>query len=352
MAYKDTQSGRVTVVDVAKRAGVSHTAVSAAISGNGRISEARRRDILRIVKDMDYRPRIAAQLLRANKTGQLGLIGFTGAKESANESEFFGPILFDFIKTCEDAEIRYYTEVMRLGYNDDPANFEPPHQLSGGLVDGVIVAGFGNKQIRQWLGESGKPWVCINEPSEYSVISADDRGISDAAKHLAALGHRKVAYIGGPNEYTTHRLGRMGFENAVKEFCLDVPDSQWIYTYKDDIEKRQFEKFIPWVEKIFSAPDRPSAVICHGAYLADALVYHVTTMGLRILKDLSVIAFGTAVDSEKSYPQLSSIEADFATMVSGATNMLRRLISGKCVENPHLRVLPKLIMRDTVAKPG
>ena len=79
------RSGNVSIKDVAARAKVAPSTVSAALSGNGRISDALRAKVSLIATEMNYRPKMAAQLLRANNTGYMGLLLCNNADEADQE---------------------------------------------------------------------------------------------------------------------------------------------------------------------------------------------------------------------------------------------------------------------------
>lgn len=337
-----------TVMDVAREAGVSHTTVSAALRNTGRISEKRGKEIREIAERLNYHPSAAAQLLRTNSRNQLGLLLLpTRQHYRIGESGFFGPILAEFINACEEEEMNYHIEVSQASRND---RFEPPYQIVSGLVSGVAVAGYGSNELRKWLSEQKNcPWISIDEPAEYCVLSAADQGIYEAAKHLAALGHRQIAYLGGPEKYSTHHLGYEGFNRAVTEFCLDTNAGQWICKFEATEEKQARQNAIAVVRDMLSGRKRPTAMICHG--YSNIAMYAATLCAMWVPQDLSVVGFGTSEGAYFHVPSLTCVEPNFCGMVFQAVSMLRRLTSGKPVVQKNIWVQPKYVIRDTVAAP-
>lgn len=334
---------RPTVKDVALRAGVSHTTVSLALRGSPRVSMDRVRAIQKLAKDMDYQPRAAAQLLRGRRTGQIGLL-FTGGVEAA-EAGLTGPILGQFIKACESEDIRYHIDFL----GTDDVDGRTPYQFTSGLADGSLVAGWVSPSVHAWLQHHPEyPWVSVDEPAEYAVTTAADDGIYQALQHLAALGHRRIAYCGGPDEYLTHRLGREGLRRAAADFGLtlcDVYTTPWPHVTR----RQEIQLFLTWAKRTLSAVNRPSAAICHGIHSARVFIHAALEKGLHVPEDISVISYGTAVDAEKGYPCLSCIEPDFSTVVRQALDMLQKRLAGRKIEQRKLAIPPTLVLRDTVA---
>ncbi|MBN4061062.1 LacI family DNA-binding transcriptional regulator, partial [bacterium AH-315-I18] len=230
MTQINTPNQAVTMQDVANRLGVSHTTISQVLRGVGRISEERQHEIRRVVQEMGYHPHVGAQLLSRKKTGQLGLI-ISQSLDIALESGFFGPILGNFISACQEEGQSYDIEVVSL---DEAQPFEPPRQLTGQLVDGTLIAGGLRPALADWLRTQNRPWVCIDDEAPYSVHSLLDDGVYQAVQHLAALGHRRIAFMGGPMKYRSHRLMRDGFDRAVLDFRLNPSDSGHDWAWQSD----------------------------------------------------------------------------------------------------------------------
>ena len=343
-------SSRVTIRDIARQAKASITTVSSALHGKGRVSETQRVRIQEIAREMGYQPKLAAQLLRANSTGHVGLILPGGEVTDVSESGHAGPILAHFIRTCEQRGLRYHVEFVEP--NDDDF-FEPPRQLAGGLVDGVLVGGYVNESLRVWLAERKVTWVSVDEPSDYCVLSADDEGLYEATERLAALGHRRVAYVGGPLRYLSHRQALEGFQRAATEFRLETKEQEWLSFVDDKSRPVLLQEGADWAGKILAKKDRPTAIVCHNMVVARGIIYQALRMGIDVPRDLSVIAVGLSADAEKNLPCLTAVEVDFATLVDHAMNALLRKLDGeRGLEKPQTkRVRPHLVMRDTVAPP-
>lgn len=337
----------VTVMDVAHRAGVSHTTVSAALRGVGRISESRREEILELAREMNYRPNFGAQLMRSRHTGILGLI-MRQSDPDAAVSSFHASILHHFVSRCESESTGYHIEF--VPGEDEP--FTTPTQLGGRIVDGALLVGLVDPRLREWLTDQGRyPWVSLEEQAPYCVTSSTDQGIYDATARLAALGHRRIAFCSGPLQHGAHRLGWDGFERARNDFALDTHGEQWrkevnLLTHRD-VLKSTYE----WFDGLFRAheSDRPTAIVCNDMRMARAAIYVAMKHQLDIPRDLSIFAHANKGDAEKAYPCVSTVELDYNALVERGVYLLQRLVDNKTIDTPQFVVSPRLFLRDTTA---
>ena len=337
---------RTTVFDVAKRAGVSHTAVSMALRGSKEIGEEAKQRILKIVDEMDYYPRAAAQLLRSSKSEQLGIIVAASDVASALVGDFTGPILGHLVEICGLRNRKYVIEVCRQ--DNEPRS---PYQVRSGLVDGSILIGDVGDALRQQLGaRKGYAWVSVGEPAKYCVLVDAEKGAYEATRRLVELGHRAVAYVGGPQRYAVHRMALTGFRRAAGECDLRLEEGlQWVQTFANPILDRSSTlETVQWARAVLSRERRPTAVLCHGETLARSLIHAAAERGLRVPHDLSVISWGSSWGAAINYPCLTTVANDLTAMSQRALDMLERQIGGKPVAEKVCWIAPRLVEGDTL----
>lgn len=343
---------RVTIREVAQEAGVALTTVSAALNGTGRVSARQRDRIQAIAAKRGYQPRLAAQLLRSNSSGYIGLIvpvRHGAPLQQAIMGGHSGPIMCEFIAQCEARELKYHIEFVEMGRED----FDPPELLAGGLMDGVLVAGWVDERLREWLQSAGRAWVSVDEVAPLSVLSATEGGFYEAVQHLAALGHRRIGFLGGPLIYETHRQALSGFERAVRDFRIDVGlEGSWIYSMGHMDQGAIMKTGMTWAQRVMGADHRPTAVVCGGLLIANGVLFQAAKMGIETPRDLSLIGQGIATDSVRWEPNISLIEVNFAGMVREALDMLESCLKGKLTEPKTVCVPPTLAMKATVAPPS
>ena len=340
--------GRLTIADVAKACKVSPATVSAALHGTGRVGDETRNTIRQVAKSLGYRPRLGAQILRANRTSRIGLILPGKTDGVVMNQDYAWPILQAFTTICHATGIT--GDIEFFNRSDEAGRL--PDRLEGGLFDGCLLAGHISANLRKTLTEQNDyPWVSIDEPGPHSVVAATDEGVWLSVQYLAALGHRRIAFCGGPTRYSMHRLAREGFLRGIQDFSLEARDS-WIreddYLCSEGTDSML--DHVVWSSDIVSIPDRPTAIICVGMGAASAISYALITCGLRIPDQVSLIAIGAKRQAMTRYPAVTCIDLDFFQMASVAIQMLRSLLQDEKVVEKTVMVTPKLVPFATTAQ--
>lgn len=343
---KPALPSKITIRDVARQAGVTMTTVSSALSGRGRVSPETRERVRTIAEELGYQPKFAAQMMRAQSTGHIGLILPGGDIGKIGSTSHPGAILGNFVHLCEQRNVTYHIESWSEGRS--AGAFAPPRLLVNGLADGVLVGGYVGHGLTEWLGARRRVWVSVDEPADYCTLSRDDDGVYLAVQRLAALGHRRIAYAGGPVAYMTHRLGLEGFRRARADFGLQVAAPEWEMSCGSSQPREMVAETRAWAGSVLAAPLRPSAVVCHDVAVARTVIHAALARGLEIPRDLSLITASSALDAEKSPLALSSIEVDFRALVEQAMDILLQRLDGRIIRPETRYVQPCLIMRDTV----
>lgn len=349
-SYPSTESTGIavarkpTVMDVAKKVGLSHTAVSLALRGRPGVSPKQQERIRKAADELGYRPKAAAQMLRSGRTGYLGLLLEPGGPEVVVHSGASNSILGYFLHTCQQRNRRYNVEF----FHNNPNGFEPPHQLTGSLVDGLLLGGFVDAQLRQWLTDQQHyPWISVDEPGPYSVQSAMQDGVADAVRQLYDMGHRRISYGGGPYHFLQHELGRQGYLTAMANLGLPV-DERWIGQLGGMSQMENAKHQRKWVNQMLNLPQRPTAYICNGMGVARNTLVESLTLGLSVPRDLSIIAVGISTSAQDTCPAFSTIENDYRSIMQHAMDMLVQLIDGNELQHDEIHVPPMIVMRETV----
>jgi DNA-binding LacI/PurR family transcriptional regulator len=349
---KPTSDLNPTIWDVAQKAGVSQTAVSLALRGAPGVSEKRAQEIRNIARAMNYQPKVAAQMMRAKRVRQLGLIVPGSNPDTAAYSGHGAPIMMHFVEQCDQRDLRYHIEFATTLPDEE---FTLPVQLAGRLVDGVLLAGYGNEPLLSWLQNQNQyPWVRVDEQADYCVLSQMDQGLYDAMQYLAALGHRRIAHFGGPDIYMNHQLSRKGFEKALLDFEMTEikvkqPPYNKISQTRDWVEvSRQ------WAHDMLSRKQRPTAIVCQGAIPVQSVYTMAMKLGISVPDDLSVIGVGPASIAESMYPYMTAIEQDFKSLVEKALDVLQKQIDGRQTVEPQTHwIRPNLVIRNSTSRvPG
>jgi len=185
----------VTIKDIAKAAGVSHTTVSRALNGNPAISAETTTRIRNLAQQMGYTPSAVAQSLLSQQTWTIGMVITTIAD----------PFVAQVVQGVEQvAQAADYSVFLTSSHNNPQQELAVVETLQRRRVDAIIVTSsrVGSLYSSQ-LDQIQVPIVLINnqEEGEYlrSVAVDDEQGSQLAVEHLIALGHRRIGYIGTIN---------------------------------------------------------------------------------------------------------------------------------------------------------
>lgn len=344
---------RVTMRDIARQAGVAVTTVSSALHNTGRVSPDLKKRISDIASQIGYRPKLSAQLLRASKTGRLALIMVVGANRGPtvlSQSGSHGPIIAEFASACSRMKIGFEIEYLESG-NDDVV----PACFANGQVDGALICGnVDSPVLAKWFEDHAQQYPCVylDRSNELNVWHDTAGGIYQAVQYMAALGHRKIAYMGIDSPYHVHLNGLKGYQRAVRDFDLDNHNGQWVKLIR---REEAYDRSV-WIDRqlenarqLLEGENRPTAVMAQGVPDARCMVYAAMELGLRVPKDLSVFTYGMAADAQKSPPCLHCVEPDFSMMIHSALNMLRARLAGEEIAQKNVMITPRRVERQSVS---
>ncbi len=336
---------KVGLKDIAKQAGVSAVTVSAAINGTGRVSKAKRREILQIAERLKYQPNTLAQMLKSKEKDAIGLV-INDVPESIPGSGVMTELVVEFIRYCEAGGKNYHIEFC------DPYGVDKvPDILSSGFVGGVISAGyFLERQTRykNWVATHPEfPFVKFEEPFDYSVRTDFVKGVMNALKYLREQGHVNVALHVGPLHFDIHNLVHRGFTQGVDLFSM-VTSDEWIF--KDFPNPDEARLKFEWLDKIMHRKTRPTAVVCAGMGASRNIINFAYRQGFNIPEDLSVVGIGAAWEATSMFPHVSSIQRDISAMLGAAFKILEQRMNKHANITAEKWIEPKLVLRDTVFK--
>jgi LacI family transcriptional regulator len=332
-----------TITDVAKLCNVTPATVSRVLNGKANFSASQRvrEDILRTAREIGYVPDLSARNLRRQKTKIIGIFSSpqTHLSEGINESLIDG-----------------LTSVLHPAGYDVFLELTPQQKLARTLpawrFDGGVLMQAPKQQTLDELDSRRVPYVCINEQLGNpiaSILADDAMGMREAVSHLAAMGHRKIAYLGTPVYYFPHYSAPERLE-SLKTLCHELglalaPISERSY---DQPEIYLRDEFIPATVKSGKA----TAVITYDHRLAIMLMSAADAMGLQIPADFSLVCFNDVFPTALVHPPLTTVAVAGQEMGRlGAEILLKALTSSKSPTRREIRVPEKLVIRSTTAAP-
>ncbi|RYX81430.1 LacI family transcriptional regulator [bacterium] len=307
---------RINMSDVARAANVSRPTVSLVLGGNystAHISQETRERVLKAASDLGYRRNALAQ---AVKTGRSFTLGFVSLGVWTEYETLW------LLGALDEAEANGYT-IKRYRLYNNPGDAQTIERIIEQQLDGMIAAddsrSWATDIVNRQFAAYNIPlvWLDPQKPLHSGVrICPDHEGGSFAAiQHLATLGHRSVAFVGGIQGVGTGVPRLAGFERAAREMGLKT------HTRWTDWGLANFD-----IEDLMSQPDAPTAILCQSDPLALGTIQLLFRSGRRVPQDVSVVGYGDLANMAMMSPPLTTLHVPYTEMGRTAVERLLGLI--------------------------
>lgn len=319
---------RVTIADVAARAGVDAALVSKVLNNKTGFSirESTRQRVHRAAAELSYRPSSAARSLRTAQTGAIGVLLPT----------FTNPI-WPIILDAADAEAdrRGYSLLAGIAGDDLERGGNRPSKFldlaRAGAVDGLLVAStLNDADLAE--GFERTPWLHINRRPDHSrrhILLDDTAGVQLATQHLLDLGHTRITHLSGPLDTDSGRRRLDGFRTAAHEASLDPTR---IVEARYDTNSGAHA-----MRQILDVAPRPTGIVCANvASAAGALAAAVET-GVRVPDEVSLVALHDIDLARSFHPALTTVRMPLEQLGRRAVELL--------LEQDHTTDIDEMISR-------
>ena len=328
------QRKKPTILDVARRAGVSKSLVSLVIRGDARVGPANRAAVLEAVAELDYRPNAMARGLVQRRTRMVGVM------VSDLTNPFFGDVVSGIQLQARELG---YRVLFSTGDRQQELEVEAIEGLLELRVDGLLLAG---PRIEfETIAGFGRsvPLVVLHRPTaddwSDSVTNDDFAGGRIAVEHCASLGHTRIAHIdGGIGAGAEAR--REGYEEAMRHLGLEkhIQVVRGGYTEKPGRQGAQ---------ELLSKRPLPSAVFAANDLCAIGALNTFEEAGLSIPGDISLLGYDNTSVAALRHVSLTSVHQQSVRMGRMAVDRLFERIDKGRTEPIHDVVSPSLVVRET-----
>jgi len=310
-----------TIRDVARLAEVSIGTASKALNANGRLSAETREKVLRVARELGYRPNNLAQSLHRSKSMTIGIL--------SNDS--FGRFSFPIVEALEDRLANDGIAVFMCNATDDPAR-ERQHldQLLGKRIDGLVVTARRSDKRSSVASQVGDiPVVYVfaqgDEPDSLSLIPDDVGGARLATEHLIRLGRKRIAHLTGPAHFEAVTLRHRGYAEALAAAGLAELPGYFRYGKWSEANGREA------VAALFDgAAEPPDALFCANDQIARGALDALRDRGIAVPRDVAVVGFDNwDVMVEGAQPPLTSIDMNLKALGREAGERLIAMIGGQ-----------------------
>ena len=329
-----TSSNRPTFSDVAKLAKLSVATDSRALSNPDLVAESTRKAVREAAASCGYKVNLVARSLRMQCTNTLLLLApcvdnpfypsLVRAIEATAHEQGFSVIIGFTLKNPDS----------RSAYGD---------LISNGRVDGVILID-GGVGIQDLTGlRPPIPTVQaldqVLAPS-VPVVKADDHYVAElAVRHLAGLGHRRIAHISGAPSALPSVQRQEGYRDTMAALGQPVEDGYIQCGYY------RREPAIEAMDQLLALRNRPTAVFCTNDSMACGAMQVCLDRGLRVPGDMSFVGAGNTSDGEYVRPALTTVNVPRAEIGRLAALKLMRLIRGQNHVSPEIILPVELLVR-------
>ncbi|MDQ0900036.1 MULTISPECIES: LacI family DNA-binding transcriptional regulator [unclassified Paenibacillus] len=327
----------VTIKDIAKLAGVSHTTVSRALNNSPLIQEETKERIRIIAEQMDYTPNYSAKSLVLDRSYNLGLFFTTLSKGTS--AGFFYEAIRGVNSVIQD---RYQLIVKGI---DDYTSF---HSITKKSFDGIVVVSQSDddQAIIDHIASKGIPQVVLNRPVETSgvlnVLSDEEQGAFLAASYLIEQGHKRIALIEGRKGFKSAQNRKDGFERAMMHYQITVPPAYRMPGLYD------LESGHKAMQQFLTLDETPSAVFCCNDEMALGAMKAISEAGLNVPNDISVVGFDDTVFAAYVTPALTTVRRPIEQISREGALRLLGNIENKQHETEQLLLKTELIVRESV----
>ncbi|MEE9328489.1 MAG: LacI family DNA-binding transcriptional regulator [Parvularculaceae bacterium] len=309
---KNKPKSKITIIDVAKEAGVSIKTVSRVLNNEPNVRQSTRDKVEEVARRLDFHPNLSARRLAGSRSFMIAL-----AYDNPS-LDYIGILQQGAVTACRENGYHLLVEPMGASVNQDFIS-QMVRQLS---VDGVILTPpvCDDPTILEALREANVPTVRI-APQEISAstgsVRMDDKAAAHAmTEHLIATGHRDIAFIRGHENHGATINRYQGFEQAMVAAGLQ-PRDEWILD--GDFS---FASGSICGEQIMSGKEKPTAIFASNDDMAAGVMAAMGRLGLSVPEQVSVAGCDDGHFARSTWPQLTTIKQPIEEMGKWAAQLL------------------------------
>jgi DNA-binding LacI/PurR family transcriptional regulator len=330
---------RVTSQEVAKRAGVSQSAVSRTFTTGASASKKTVEKVRKAAAELGYRPNVLARAMVSGKSRMIGVV------VAYLENQFYPEALEKLSNELQKCgyHVLIFMAKQTAGHIDAVVEEILDYQ-----VDGIIAASVAmSSDLSEKCRAAGVPMVLFNrsqdDPNMSAVTSDNFSGGRKVAQFLLAAGHKKIGHIAGWQGASTQRDREAGFISALAEAGIALKSQA-----KGEFE---MEKAAEATRKMF-AHDPPEAVFVANDHMALAVLDTLRfELGLRVPEDVSVVGYDDVPAASWPAYNLTTVRQPANRMVTNTVKILLDQIENNAEEPRRIAIDGPLIVRGTAKIP-
>jgi LacI family transcriptional regulator len=342
MTPENPFKSNVTIVDVAREAGVSYSTVSRVVNNFKHVKPATRDRVEAAMKRLGYVANLQARSLAGGRSQVIGMLIY--ALDTSYHMEIVKGV---------DTEISKLDYDLMLSTTHRRKRKESTYvaQLTQGIVDGLLIVLPRNLEAYTGdLYQRGVPYVLIDHEAidgdlSNTVMATNWQGAYDATTYLIELGHQRIGFVTGTIEVTSAQERLAGYQTSLRDHDLLVDPE--LICKGDFLEESGFEA----AQKFLNLEKPPTAGFASSDNCAIGVMKAVIQAGYRVPEDVSIIGFDDVPEASYMRPMLTTVRQPLREMGQLATCILVERLEDPSLQ-PVQAILPtEIIIRDSCKSP-
>jgi LacI family transcriptional regulator len=311
----------VTIIDVAREAGVSRTTVSNVFCGKDKCSETTRLAVLTAAKNLGYKPNLAARSLITNQSRLIGMILPSYVDPNTLTYSPFYNIIMDSVYSVLRNEAFYDLIIFPVQYKEKL--IQVSDWIDARNVDGILAVGEFDLTFLNVLKSKSIPIVLIDNYSQgsdanFSYVNSDDTtGGYLATRHLINKGYKRIAICGVELHGPLMLKRYQGYKHALKETKLKESAFEKMGT--------PFEMGIQFADILVAQGF--DAAFCTEDMVAVGILHGLQKKGIQVGKDFGLVGFDNIYLGYQVYPELTTIDQNIFEKGETATKTLLKILN-------------------------
>lgn len=349
------KTGHVTLMDVAKAAGLSVSTVSIVLSNaplSKNVAESTRDRVREMARQLGYHPDARARSLRRQSTQTIGVLAFDLS------DPFCVPIMRGIQNGLQAAN---YLPLVMDAQTQRKLFDSSLNLLLERRVEGVIVIAswvFEETNLLADVKKNNVPVLIVGRDMTArginSILVDNEAGGAWSLKHLHALGHKRIAFIRGPREMSDSKPRWEGICRVAAEAGVKI-DEKLVFELPGIADAESgFEEGMRLSQLLLQSGKRFSAVLAFDDLTALGVVRGLTQAGVRVPEDCSVMGFDDVLPAMVATPAMTTIRQPLNEMGHQAAEKMlesvKKMASGKIERARLMKTAPELVARASTAK--
>lgn len=334
---------RLTINQIASLAGVSKKTVSRVINDSPHVKGLTRDRVKAIIEKHGYIPDPSARALALQRSFLLGFVYDNPSPQYVVNMQrgildaLVGTSLQLVLQPCDRGDKTFRKKV---------SDFVTQHRPFGLVLTPSVSE---DEDLADDLRKLNCNYVRIasvelDTPARM-VRTHDADGAAQAARHLAALGHKRIAHIHGPFSFRSAHERLRGFREGLRDFSISIEEKflvEGAYT---------FESGVTCAERLLYRRDRPTAIFAGNDEMAMGIYVAARKAALRIPEDLSVVGFDDSPMASRIWPSMTTVRLPIRDMGHAATRMLVEKSAAAKLQTI-TSFFPEIIVRESTRPPA